>query len=400
MSIVDYSLNWKVFSLSKVCDEITSGGAAPQGDIFFENGTYPFVRVADMGANGDRKYLSSTKDKLNETGIKKLRLFPKGTVLFTKSGASLLLNQRAILKSPMYIVSHIGCLVPNEYVTSDWLYYWMRQVDFAHYSHATTLPSLKLTTLKNLQIPVPSMQKQERIVAKIEELFSELDKAVEALETIQQQLIVYRQAVLKEAFDNLATIQTAEVCIHITDGDHQPPPKTESGIPFIVISNIHGNQINWDKTFYVSDGYYNSIGEKRTPKMGDVLYTVTGSFGIPVKVDFDRPFCFQRHIALLRPNERITQDFLFYALQSPTVYQQAKEGATGTAQKTVGLKTLREISIPFIPSIKDQTVIVKIIEKQLSMCGSIEQTVSAALQQAAALRQSILKQAFEGKLIS
>ncbi len=250
--------------------------------------------------------------------------------------------------------------------------------------------------IEKMDIPLPPFEEQHRIVSRIEELFSELDKGVETLQTIKQQLAVYRQAVLREAFANCKTITTNEVCVHITDGDHMPPPKAETGIPFIMISNIKNNQINWDSVNHVNDEYYGTIGEKRTPRFGDVLYTVTGSYGIPIRVNFRKNFCFQRHIALLRPNERITQDFLFYALQHPDVYFQTTQKATGTAQKTVGLGVLRKLNIPFCADINMQTSIVQEIESRLSVCDSIEQTVDTALSQAEAMRQSILKKAFEG----
>ena len=122
-----------------------------------------------------------------------------------------------------------------------------------------------------------------------------------------------------------------------------------------MISNIADNKINWDNTAFVSDDYYKNLNDNRRPQKGDVLYTVTGSFGIPVMVDFDNKFCFQRHIALLRPDENsINQKFLFYALQTPNVYIQARDKATGTAQKTVGLTVLRKITIPFTESIQEQ----------------------------------------------
>ena len=177
-----------------------------------------------------------------------------------------------------------------------------------------------------------------------------------------------------------------------------PPPKATSGIPFIMISDIRNNQICWNNTSFVGEDYYNAIGEKRTPRRGDVLYTVTGSYGIPVKVDFDKNFCFQRHIALLRPNEMVSQEFLYYALQTPEVFQQATKRATGTAQKTVGLTVLRDMDIPFTTLRNEQDKLVNEVESRLSVCDSIEQNVNTALQQAEAMRQSILKQAFEGKL--
>ena len=79
-----------------------------------------------------------------------------------------------------------------------------------------------------------------------------------------------------------------------------------------------------------------------------MLYTVTGSYGIPIKVPKDVAFCFQRHIGLLRPNEETNTSWLHYALLSPAVFKQATDGATGTAQKTVSLRVLRSIRVPLI----------------------------------------------------
>lgn len=174
--------------------------------------------------------------------------------------------------------------------------------------------------IEKMELPVASIPEQERIVARIEEMFSQLDASVAELKTAKERLGVYRQAVLKEAFDLCPEEKAlSSVCIHITDGDHMPPPKSKTDIPFIMISNIHHNRINWSNTANVDRKYYANIDEKRRPQNGDVLYTVTGSFGIPVLVDYNKLFCFQRHIALLRPNKSITQKFLYYAMQDPRV---------------------------------------------------------------------------------
>ena len=286
----------------------------------------------------------------------------------------------------------IKVIKPNPDLLPKYLYYGMQYLVLKlsdrgygrHYQH-----------LEKTMIYVPPIPKQEKIVSQIEESLSQLDSAVETLKKTKQQLDVYRQAVLKEVFSTFDTVEIQSVCKHVTDGDHMPPPKAEQGIPFIMISNIIGNTIDWSNTAFVSKEYYDNIGDKRTPKKGDVLYTVTGSFGIPVLIDFEKEFCFQRHIALLRPNEMIDQEFLYYALQDSSVYSQASKRATGTAQKTVGLTVLRKIEIPFTESLDTQLQIVERTKQQLSMCDHIEQTVNQSLQQAEALRQSILKQVFE-----
>ena len=300
-----------------------------------------------------------------------------------------------------WLNQHIFKVLPKEGIDRDYLYYFLLAVVAELYAktHGSGMVHITKAPFMNTPIPVPSLPEQQRIVSRIEELFSQLDAGVETLKKTKAQLAVYRQAVLKEAFAVCKEYVAIEsVTQHVTDGDHMPPPKADNGIHFIMISNIKGNAISWGNTAFVGRDYYDSIEPKRKPQNGDVLYTVTGSYGIPVLVDFNKEFCFQRHIALLRPNDAIEQKYLYYSLMEPSVYAQATKGATGTAQKTVGLGILRKIEIPFIENHSDQLRIVEAIESRLSVCDSIEHTVDTALQQAEAMRQSILKNAFEGKL--
>lgn len=303
---------------------------------------------------------------------------------------------------PAALNQRVSCIriKPDSELDLSFLYYYLLRKQFVRdcIKASKGVAQLNLSTkwLENYLIPVPDLELQKRIVSHIEESLSQLDSAVETLKKTKQQLDVYRQAVLREVFSQCEqSVEIKTVCKHVTDGDHMPPPKAETGIPFIMISNINGNTIDWSDTSFVGKEYYNTIGDKRTPQKGDVLYTVTGSFGIPVLIDFEKEFCFQRHIALLRPNEKIEQEFLYYALQDNIVYAQASKRATGTAQKTVGLTVLRTIKIPFTTSIEKQSMMVSIIKNRLSQCDMVEKTVNQSLQQAEALRQSILKQAFE-----
>lgn len=148
---------------------------------------------------------------------------------------------------------------------------------------------------------------------------------------------------------------------------------------------------------FMTEKYYENLKENRKPFKGDILYTVTGSFGIPVLINFEKKFCFQRHIGLVRPMKTINQKWLYYLLQSPQVFSQAKKTATGTAQKTVALQSLRNFAIPFCQP-KEQSKIVLEVESRLSICDKIEETIGISLQQSEILRYSILKKAFEGKL--
>ncbi len=108
--------------------------------------------------------------------------------------------------------------------------------------------------------------------------------------------------------------------------------------------------------------------------MGDILYTVTGSFGIPILVDFDKQFCFQRHIGLIRPKGKIVSTYLFYYLQTPNVFSQANKAATGMAQKTVSLTSLRQFVIP-LPPLETQRQIVARIQKEQELVNANKQLI-------------------------
>ena len=396
---------WNYSLLSSVCEEITSGGAAPQGDKYFINGRYPFVRVVDMGNLQGKKLMSQTRDMINDDGTVKLHLFPKGTILFTKSGASLLLNQRAILNEPMFVVSHIGCLIPNENVISDWLYYWMKTVDFNVYAHATTLPSLKLTTIKGLTIPVPPIPEQERIVARIEELFSQLDAGVETLKKTKAQLAVYRQAVLKEAFESVipesTTCNVEDVCKDIKVGIVIKPAQyytsADIGVRAFRSANVREFAVNDSDWVYLTKAGHeaNLRSEIHT---GDVLVVRSGYPGTACVVPPAYNGCNAIDILIAVPDvEKILPEYLCAYTNSPLGRKIVQEKKRGVAQAHFNVSGYSKTPI-IVPCMKMQKRVVAEIDARLSECDSIEQTVDMALQQAEALRQSILKDAFEGRL--
>lgn len=363
-------------------------GRAFKPDEWEEKGL-PIIRIQNL-TNPDAKYNYTSAE------FEEKYLVNNGDLLFAWSAS---LGAHIWKQGSAWLNQHIFKVIPNNDVDRDYLYYYLRKVVAELYqkAHGTGMVHITKAPFMATTIPIPDLESQRKIVSQIEESLSQLDSAVETLKKTKQQLEVYRQAVLREVFSQCEqSVEIKTVCKHVTDGDHMPPPKAETGIPFIMISNINGNTIDWSDTSFVGKEYYNTIGDKRTPQKGDVLYTVTGSFGIPVLIDFEKEFCFQRHIALLRPNEKIEQEFLYYALQDSTVYAQASKRATGTAQKTVGLTVLRTISIPFTTSKEKQSMMVSIIKNRLSQCDMVEKTVNQSLQQAETLRQSILKQAFEG----
>ena len=182
----------------------------------------------------------------------------------------------------------------------------------------------------------------------------------------------------------------------VTDGDHQAPPKVPKGIPFLVISNIADGSLDFSNTRYVPEEYYEKIQMERKPKRGDILFSVTGSYGIVVNITTDRQFCFQRHIGLIKPT--ISNEYLSFVLMSNYIKSLCDKLATGTAQKTVGLDTLRSLYVPIAPIEEQERIVAKIkhLLLQISFLEAGKGKLVAAIKQA---KSKILDLAIHGKLV-
>lgn len=254
--------------------------------------------------------------------------------------------------------------------------------------------------LKEKSFPIPSSLVQKRIVAHLDAAFSRID----ALKANAEKQLNEARALFKRALDEAMTPREGweinelnKYVLLITDGDHQPPPKVKTGIPFVTISNINKitNQINFEDTFYVPFDYYNDIKDEKKPRKGDVLYTVTGSFGIPVLIRENKHFCFQRHIGLIRPNANLLIPvFLFYWILSDFSKKQADEKATGAAQRTVSLSSLRAFKIG-LPPLPEQRRIVARLDALSSNVRQLEENQRKVVAECAALKQAILRDVFE-----
>ena len=142
----------------------------------------------------------------------------------------------------------------------------------------------------------------------------------------------------------------SDCCTSIADGNHQAPPKAVFGVPFVTISNINTyNQFDFTDTMFVPQEYYDQLDSKRKAQKGDILYSVVGAFGIPVYMKETVPFVFQRHIAILRSNDAILPQFLYYTMLNRDFYMMADAAALGAAQRTVSLTALRNMKISVPP---------------------------------------------------
>jgi type I restriction enzyme, S subunit len=284
-------------------------------------------------------------------------------------------------------------IIPTEFVRGE----LMKQAE------RSLIPSMSVKHLAEIRIPVPPIDEQRRIVAIVDQAFEAIDVAIENtkqnLANARELFESYLNDIFDRKGDKWKWVTLSDIATSITDGNHQPPPKSQSGIPFITISNINkqDRKIDFSSTFKVSPEYFESLKENWKPRKGDLLYTVTGSYGIPVLVDQDIDFCFQRHIGLIKPNTHTNSKCLYYMFLSRCLLKQADDCATGTAQKTVSLGVLRKFSVPKIPQEEQRIIVAEldILSEQTQRLEAIYRQKLAALTE---LKQSILQKAFTGEL--
>ncbi|MBD5099608.1 MAG: hypothetical protein HDT35_08755, partial [Clostridiales bacterium] len=263
--------------LGKIFTLVGGGTPSTSKEKYWGNGV-PWFSSADISLDGK----ISCRRAVTPLGIQNstTNVVPAQTVVVvTRVG----LGKVAKLPCDMCFSQDMQALRPisqtppyNESFLMYQLSHIMSHVKFQ--GRGTTISGITKKQLSDIVLFLPPIVEQNRIVARIEELSSQLDASVNELKTAKERLKVYRQAVLKEAFSPCSERSTlGSICRHITDGDHMPPPKAKSGIPFIMISNVNQNKIGWTNTAFVNKEYYDAIDEKRCPQNGDVLYTVTGS---------------------------------------------------------------------------------------------------------------------------
>ena len=203
-----------------------------------------------------------------------------------------------------------------------------------------------------------------------------------------------------QGLNSWENVSLDKICLSITDGDHQAPPQVENGVPFITIAAINDGKLNLQKaTRYVPQSYYEKLKENRKPKVGDILFSVTGSIAIPALVDIEALFTFQRHIAILKPDStRVASKYLLYSLGTENIKEQALAVATGTAQLTIPLNGLRSFKIDLPPQ-KEQEEIIRRVETLFAFADRLEAHYTVGRAQVDQLTPSLLDKAFRGELV-
>lgn len=371
---------------------------------------YVYIATKDIGFDSAIDYETNVRIPKEE----KFKIAPQNTTLLCIEGGSAG-RKIGFVTQDVCFVNKLCAFVPNKRIFPKYLYYAIQSEAFKNQfdekKHGL-IGGVSLKEISSIYIPLIPFNQQNAIVAKIESLFSKLDKAKENPQKVLNSFEVRKASILSNAFSGKLTEKwrkehkikqyswkkktLEDVCKSIYDGDHMPPPKSEAGIPFLVISNVNTGYLSFEDTRFVPQDYYDSLTDTRKPEKGDVLYTLVGSYGIPVVVNTDAPFCFQRHMALLKPKS-INTFFLWYLLQTQEMYQKASILAKGVAQLTVPIKGLRLMEFN-CPTEEEQVEIVNVLNELFDKENLAKYNAEHIIEQIELMKKSILARAFRGEL--
>ena len=410
--------NWCWVRVSSVCEferGITFPASAKEKEP--TNTNIPCLRTANVQDEleiDDLIYVDKAYMKGNEA-----KLVQKDDIIMSSANSRELVGKTSYVHDVPFPMTFGGFVltIRAKTIISKYLFYFLR-LEFlsGHFmgesTQTTNIANINTTKLGGYALSCPPLAEQQRIVDRIESLFARLDEAKQKAQDALDSFEPRKAAILHKAFTGELTAQwrkehgvgmeswkeeTLEsVCYSIFDGDHMPPPKSEQGIPFLVISNVNTGHLSFENTRFVPESYYEALSDTRKPEYGDVLYTLVGSYGIPVIVDREHPFCFQRHMALLKP-KNIDSYYLWYILQSREMFEKATQIATGTAQLTVPIKGLRQLKFN-CASANEQGEIVRILDDLLAKEQQAKDAAEGVLEQIDLIKKAILTRAFRGEL--
>jgi type I restriction enzyme, S subunit len=256
---------------------------------------------------------------------------------------------------------------------------------------------------KSLEIPLPPLDEQRRIVARIEELATKVEES----RALRLAASSEAEAFARSATDNIyrqlerqtGASRLELACTSITDGDHQTPAFSDAGVKFIFVGNVSKGQLHFNGVKFVTPEYFQRLSASRVPRRGDILYSAVGAtLGIPAVVDVDEAFCFQRHVAILKPDHsKALPRFLWHMLRSTTVFDKAWASTTGSAQPTIPLRAIRELPIPLPPMDRQMAIVAELDVLQARVDG-VRALQAETADELGAMLPAILDKAFKGEL--
>ncbi len=402
--------NWTSEKLSAACLDIIGGGTPSREKTEYFGGDIVWLTPTEIPK--DRiATLADSRERITELGFKSssARLIPKDSVLLTSRAS---IGYVAIAGCDVTTNQGFASFIPTSAINNLFLAYWLwgnKQL-IEKEATGTTFKEISKAKLKEFILPIPPLNEQKRITTKLEELFTNLDAGIAALKKTKVLIKRYRQSVLKSAFSGKLTqewqlVKLKEVSSAIGGYAFRSLDFKKTGAYQVLkIANIKTAKINLSANPAFLDTVSPEIFKKYGLRSGDCIITLTGTrkkrdYGFVAMLKEEHNLLLNQRLARLRFDDSVLPEYAQYALRSEVFQNSFFAYETGNVgQGNVSMRALTEESIP-IPPLEIQKQIVEGIEFRFSIADATEKTIDEGLKQAGRLRQSILKKAFEGKLV-
>lgn len=413
--------DWERCTISEVSEVLNGdrGKNYPSRAHYVYSGI-PFVSAGNIG---DNKKLRNELNFITEEKFELLRAgkLQRNDIVYCIRGS---IGKFAIIDFDQGAIASSLCIIrTNEIVDRNYFCYYLESplcsLEINKFDNGTAQPNLSAKDFKRFELPLSSKSEQRAIVAQIEELFSDLDKGVADLKKAQDQLKVYRQAVLKKAFEGdftkswrdskeLNSDWTTYTFAEITEslkrgpfgGDLKKSFFVENG--YAVYEQQHA--INNDFTtirYHIDQERYDKLKACNVGP-GDYIVSCSGTMGKIARLPKGSPNgVINQALLRIRINESIISHEYFLEYFRSALFQRKilKDSRGSGMQNMAGIREIKPIRIK-VPTLLEQSQIIKEIESRLSICNKVEISITESLEKAEVLRQSILKKAFEGRLLS
>ncbi len=332
-----------------------------------------------------------------------------------------------------WVTDNVLVIQPYNQDLLKWLIYFFQTVNWSTIHTGSSQPLITQKIVNTLNIPLPPLPEQHRIVSAIEALFARLDATNEKLDRVQEILKKFRESVLAAACDGRLTeewrkenlhcneyfaidedqfnlvkqwrIPTVwswstleDSCSHVVDCPHSTPKWTDIGVYCVRTSELKCGHIDFSNAKYVSEATYLERIKRLKPQEGDILYSREGTVGIASLVPSNVKICLGQRLMLFRTKNNLIPSFFVKVLNSPYIYDSVKKSTMGSTAPRFNVADIKKFPTP-LPPLPEQQEIVRRVDALFAFADSIETKVAAAREKTEKLRQSILAKAFSGELV-
>lgn len=417
----DLPRGWARVPMENIAD-ISSGVGFPKDRQGLRAGQFPFAKVSDITkavieANG---FLSEAANYINEEDLSSLRAkpIPAGSIVFAKIGEALHLNRRARTTVPVVLDNNCMALIPRAgTVDPEFLYRFMTTVSLSPFAVATAVPSVRRTDVARIEVPLPTLTEQRRIVTKLDSLFKHSKSAREELARIPRLVERYKQAILSSAFRGELTadwrcnrsIKTAtvvpleEALLQIKTGPFgstlHKSDYVSGGVPVVNPMHINDAKITPSGNISITRTKANQLSEFQL-KEGDVIIARRGEMGrCAVVSKHESGWLCGTGSMILRPASSLLPHYLQMFLSSPSTITALEADAVGSTMVNLNQKILLSLAIP-VPPVDEQAEVILRVQKAFEHIARLGAEATRAHDLLDRLDQATLAKAFRGELVS